>query len=105
MFWIFAAKIQTSPYPLMPLIAQAATTCDAILIADSVFAFRREFNKCREYRIWLDVDPETARRRRIARTPPLRVPRKRPAASRPLPRGGDDLPRRSRPAVPGRCHH
>lgn len=33
----------------------------AILIVDSVFAFRPEYNDCWEYRIWLDVDPETAR--------------------------------------------
>ena len=29
----------------------------AILIVDSVFAFRPEYNDCWEYRIWLDVDP------------------------------------------------
>ena len=39
----------------------------AILIVDSVFAFRPEYNDCWEYRIWLDVDPETALRRGIAR--------------------------------------
>jgi uridine kinase len=39
----------------------------AILVADSVFAFRPEYNDCWEYRIWLDVDPETALRRGIAR--------------------------------------
>lgn len=40
---------------------------DAILIVDSVFAFRLEYNDCWEYRIWLDVDPETALRRGIER--------------------------------------
>jgi uridine kinase len=39
----------------------------AILVADSVFAFRPEYNDCWEYRIWLDVDPETALRRGIVR--------------------------------------
>jgi uridine kinase len=39
----------------------------AILIVDSVFAFRPEYNDCWEYRIWLDVDPETALSRGIAR--------------------------------------
>jgi uridine kinase len=37
----------------------------AILIVDSVFAFRPEYSDCWEYRIWLDVDPETALRRGI----------------------------------------
>ena len=40
---------------------------NSILIVDSVFAFRPEYNDCWEYRIWLDVDPETALRRGIAR--------------------------------------
>jgi uridine kinase len=40
---------------------------DAILIVDSVFAFRPQYNDCWEYRIWLEVDPETALRRGIAR--------------------------------------
>jgi uridine kinase len=40
---------------------------DAILIVDSVFAFRLEYNDCWEYRIWLDVDAGTALRRGIAR--------------------------------------
>ena len=39
----------------------------AILIVDSVFAFRPQYNDCWEYRIWLEVDPETALRRGIAR--------------------------------------
>jgi uridine kinase len=39
----------------------------AILIVDSVFAFRPQYNDCWEYRIWLDVDPATALRRGIAR--------------------------------------
>lgn len=40
---------------------------DAVLITDSVFAFRPEYNDCWDYRIWLDVDPQTALRRGIAR--------------------------------------
>jgi uridine kinase len=40
---------------------------DAILVVDSVFAFRPEYNDGWEYRIWLDVDPETALCRGIAR--------------------------------------
>jgi uridine kinase len=39
----------------------------AILIVDSVFAFRPQYNDCWEYRIWLEVDPETALRRGIER--------------------------------------
>ena len=39
----------------------------AVLIVDSVFAFRSEYNDCWEYRIWLDVDPELAIRRGIFR--------------------------------------
>lgn len=39
----------------------------AILIVDSVFAFRPQYNDCWEFRIWLDVDPETALRRGVAR--------------------------------------
>jgi uridine kinase len=39
----------------------------AVLIVDSVFAFRPEYDDCWEYRIWLDVDPETALRRGITR--------------------------------------
>ena len=39
----------------------------ALLIVDSVFAFRPEYDDCWEYRIWLDVDPETALRRGIDR--------------------------------------
>jgi uridine kinase len=39
----------------------------AILIVDSVFAFRPEYNDCWDYRIWLDVDPGTALRRGISR--------------------------------------
>ena len=39
----------------------------AVLVVDSVFAFRPEYDDCWEYRIWLDVDTETALRRGIAR--------------------------------------
>jgi uridine kinase len=40
---------------------------DAILIVDSVFAFRPQYNDCWEYRIWLEADPGVALRRGIAR--------------------------------------
>lgn len=39
----------------------------AVLIVDSVFAFRPEYDDCWEYRIWLDVDAGTALRRGIDR--------------------------------------
>jgi uridine kinase len=52
-----------------------------VLIADSAFAFRPEYNDCWEYRIWLDVDAETALRRGIAASPPWKAPRKRPACT------------------------
>jgi uridine kinase len=44
-----------------------AAPADAVLIVDSVFAFRPEYNNLWDYRIWLDVDAETALRRGIAR--------------------------------------
>ncbi|NVI92293.1 uridine kinase [Actinomadura sp. BRA 177] len=40
---------------------------DAVLIVDGVFAFRPEINEHWDLRIWLDVDPELAGRRGIAR--------------------------------------
>jgi uridine kinase len=40
---------------------------DAILIVDSVFAFRPEYNDLWDYRIWIDVDAETALKRGIER--------------------------------------
>jgi uridine kinase len=40
---------------------------DAILIVDSVFAFRPEYNEYWDYRIWLETDPEVALRRGISR--------------------------------------
>lgn len=40
---------------------------DAVLIVDSVFAFRPEYNDLWDFRIWLDVDGETALRRGISR--------------------------------------
>jgi uridine kinase len=43
------------------------TPVNAILIVDSVFAFRREYNDCWEYRIWLEVAPGVALRRGIGR--------------------------------------
>jgi uridine kinase len=46
---------------------QISAPPDAILVVDSVFAFRPEYNDCWEYRIWLDVDPGTALCRGIAR--------------------------------------
>ena len=39
----------------------------AILIVDSVFAFRPEYNDCWEYRIWLEADPQIALWRGISR--------------------------------------
>jgi uridine kinase len=46
---------------------QISAPAGAILIVDSVFAFRPEYNDCWEYRIWLDVDPGTALCRGISR--------------------------------------
>lgn len=40
---------------------------DAVLIVDSVFAFRPEYNDCWEYRIWLEVAADLALERGIAR--------------------------------------
>lgn len=40
---------------------------NAVLIVDSVFAFRPEYNDLWEYRIWLDVDVAVALDRGIAR--------------------------------------
>lgn len=40
---------------------------DAVLVVDSVFAFRPEYDEFWDVRIWLDVDPGTALRRGIAR--------------------------------------
>jgi uridine kinase len=40
---------------------------DAVLIVDSVFAFRPEYNDQWDFRIWVDVDPELALARGIAR--------------------------------------
>jgi uridine kinase len=39
----------------------------AVLVVDSVFAFRPEYDDCWELRIWLDVDPSQALARGIAR--------------------------------------
>jgi uridine kinase len=38
-----------------------------ILVVDTVFAFRSEYDDCWEYRIWLEADPQTALRRGISR--------------------------------------
>ena len=43
------------------------TPVDAVLIVDSAFAFRREYNEFWDYRIWLDVDADMALARGIAR--------------------------------------
>ncbi len=40
---------------------------DAVLIVDSVFAFRPEYNPYWDYRIWLDVDPKLSLTRGISR--------------------------------------
>jgi uridine kinase len=40
---------------------------DAVLIVDSVFAFRPEYNDLWEFRIWLDIDADVALERGIAR--------------------------------------
>jgi len=40
---------------------------DAILIVDTVFAFRREYDEFWDFRIWLEVDPEVALARGVAR--------------------------------------
>ena len=42
----------------------------AVLIVDSVFAFRPEYNEFWDYRIWLEVAPDLALRRGIARDAP-----------------------------------
>jgi uridine kinase len=40
---------------------------DAVLIVDSAFAFRPEYNEFWDYRIWLDVDADMALARGISR--------------------------------------
>jgi uridine kinase len=40
---------------------------DAVLIVDSVFAFRPEYNDLWDYRIWLDIDADLSLARGIAR--------------------------------------
>jgi uridine kinase len=40
---------------------------DAVLIVDSVFAFRPEYNDLWDYRVWLDVDADVSLERGIAR--------------------------------------
>ena len=44
-----------------------AAPADAVLIVDSVFALRPEYNDLWEFRIWLDTDPEVALQRGIER--------------------------------------
>ena len=40
---------------------------DAILIVDSVFAFRPEYNEFWDFRIWIDVDPQVSLARGVER--------------------------------------
>jgi uridine kinase len=44
-----------------------ATPAGTVLVVDSVFAFRPEYNGFWDYRIWLDVDAGLALRRGVAR--------------------------------------
>jgi uridine kinase len=44
---------------------------DTVLIVDSVFAFRPEYEPFWEYRIWLEVDAALALRRGVARDTPM----------------------------------
>jgi uridine kinase len=44
-----------------------ATPAGTVLVVDSVFAFRPEYNRFWDYRIWLDVDAGLALRRGVAR--------------------------------------
>lgn len=46
---------------------KVVTPPGTVLVVDSVFACRPEYDDCWEYRIWLDVDPEAAMQRGIAR--------------------------------------
>jgi uridine kinase len=47
-----------------------ATTAGTVLIVDSVFAFRPEYNEFWDYRIWLEVGAGESLRRAIARDAP-----------------------------------
>jgi hypothetical protein len=74
------------------------TPGNAILIVDSVFAFRPEYNDCWEYRIWLEVAPGVAFHRGTSRdTAAEGIGGSDPPAPGPLPRGRADLPRRNQP--------
>jgi uridine kinase len=56
--------------PLTGLEHKAVTVVapvDAILIVDTVFAFRREYDEFWDFRIWLEVDPQVALERGVAR--------------------------------------
>ncbi len=44
-----------------------AAPTDSVLIVDSVFAFRPEYDEYWDYRIWLDIDPAVSLERAIAR--------------------------------------
>ncbi|KID31230.1 hypothetical protein HQ32_01048 [Prauserella sp. Am3] len=46
---------------------QVHAATDAVLIVDGVFAFRPEINDYWEFRIWLDVNPETSVSRGVRR--------------------------------------
>jgi len=48
-----------------------ATPAGTVLIVDSVFAFRPEYNEFWDYRIWLEVGTGAALRRGIARDAPM----------------------------------
>jgi uridine kinase len=50
------------------VIVHAAS--DAVLIVDTVFAFRPEWDDLWDYRIWLEIDPEQALLRGVARDAP-----------------------------------
>ena len=47
--------------------AVVAAAANAVLIVDSVFAFRPEYNDYWDYRIWLEVDAGLALARGVAR--------------------------------------
>jgi uridine kinase len=44
-----------------------SAAADAVLVVDTVFAFRPEYNDLRDYRIWLDVDAQLSPDRSIGR--------------------------------------
>lgn len=78
---------------------------DAILIVDSVFAFRPQYNDCWEYRIWLEADPDVALRRGITRDIAAEGIEEATRLHRGRYRVAEDVSRRGRTACPGRHHH